>query len=753
MKKYILLLFVLLSISCVKDIDPATLPIPTVTISHENVSFESVTINCSLTNVERISSFGVLYGTESSLNNAKSVTKTIQSGVNEYSFSINGLNSNTTYYFRGFVKGGKNEISTTINSFTTATIGGDYMALSALYEATGGDKWINKTNWCINEDISTWYGVTVDNDGNVIGLSLENNNLSGMIDGTINLNYLKSLNVSSNNESSTNKISFIDASGFPMLGMLFSNNTKLETIDVSKNPKLTEIDCGRNLLSELNVSKNELLETLFCSANNITSLDLSKNTSLTKLYCLDNELTTLDLMNNTKLQTLYSFFNNMSSLYIRHLTNLDVLECGNQNNGLILSLFINSEQKTKWNNSWSSLSNNSNITLVEENPDRAALLAFYQSTGGDNWINKNGWGSDENIQSWYGITVNEDGRVIKIKLNDNKLSGTIPESISLEYLEELNVSSTYSESDFSKYNHLTSLNAYGFPALKNLDCSRNDITNLDVSNNSKLTTINFISNQVSSFKESPSTYLTEINCSFNQLTQLNLSKNTALTALLCQNNLITDIDIAGNTGLKSLYIENNKLKTLKTGNNSAMIELVCYNNSLSLLNVRLMPNLNKLMAGNQKDENGDINISLYLTDTQQSQYGATWSSYSENSNVKWITNPLVLVTDVPHDITQTTAVSGGKIIDLNGDTYTITACGVCYSTSTGPTIDLTTKTSDTAVSGVFTSYVTELSPNSTYYLRAYVSISTGKTIYGEEYVFSTNVTGDNEDMGDNDYEW
>ena len=42
--------------------------------------------------------------------------------------------------------------------------------LEALYTSTGGDKWLNSTNWMKNDDYCTWRGVTCSGDGHVIRL-------------------------------------------------------------------------------------------------------------------------------------------------------------------------------------------------------------------------------------------------------------------------------------------------------------------------------------------------------------------------------------------------------------------------------------------------------------------------------------------------------------------------------------------------------------------------------------------------------
>src|SRR5690606_9734682 len=58
--------------------------------------------------------------------------------------------------------------------------------------------------------------------------------------------------------------------------------------------------------------------------------------------------------------------------------------------------------------------------------ERDALIILYNTLFGDSWYNNSGWKtggvfSDVVTNDWYGITVNEDGRVIKIELSDNNV--------------------------------------------------------------------------------------------------------------------------------------------------------------------------------------------------------------------------------------------------------------------------------------------------------------------------------------------
>ena len=74
--------------------------------------------------------------------------------------------------------------------------------------------------------------------------------------------------------------------------------------------------------------------------------------------------------------------------------------------------------------------------------DRAALVAFYNATGGPNWTDNTNWLSNEPLSEWHGVTTNDDGRVTELSVGDeddgNQLTGEIPVELGnlaqLEYL-------------------------------------------------------------------------------------------------------------------------------------------------------------------------------------------------------------------------------------------------------------------------------------------------------------------------------
>lgn len=83
-------------------------------------------------------------------------------------------------------------------------------------------------------------------------------------------------------------------------------------------------------------------------------------------------------------------------------------------------------------------------SLLPCHPDFAALMNFYNNTGGPLWVNKSGWqngaiGTDCNVCNWFGIQCNTFGRVSTISLPANNITGNdLPaDLVNLIYLREL----------------------------------------------------------------------------------------------------------------------------------------------------------------------------------------------------------------------------------------------------------------------------------------------------------------------------
>jgi uncharacterized protein (TIGR02145 family) len=114
--------------------------------------------------------------------------------------------------------------------------------------------------------------------------------------------------------------------------------------------------------------------------------------------------------------------------------------------------------------------------------------------------------------------------------------------------------------------------------------------------------------------------------------------------------------------------------------------------------------------------------------------------YPAIRSVRCVRNTIValsLTTTSQSNVTTNSATIGGNVTCSGG--AAITARGVCWNTSTNPTID-NSKTSDgTGITGLgaFTSSLTGLAENTTYYVRAYAINNTGTVAYGDQIAFKT----------------
>ena len=76
-----------------------------------------------------------------------------------------------------------------------------------------------------------------------------------------------------------------------------------------------------------------------------------------------------------------------------------------------------------------------------------------------------------------------------------------------------------------------------------------------------------------------------LRCSANQLTNLDLSNNTSLERVFCGANQITNINLTNNISLKAIRCGNNPLSSLELSNNSLLVQLFCRNTLLTELNI------------------------------------------------------------------------------------------------------------------------------------------------------------------------
>ena len=162
-------------------------------------------------------------------------------------------------------------------------------------------------------------------------------------------------------------------------------------------------------------------------------------------------------------------------------------------------------------------------------------------------------------------------------------------------------------------NQLTSLDVSQNTALKKLSCDRNQLTSLDVSGCTALKTLSCGRNQLTSLDVSKNAALTELMCGYNQLTSLDVSKNTALTLLSCDGNPLTSLDVSKNAALTELYCLSNQLTSLDVSKNAALTTLYCSENQLTSLDVSQNAVLDYLSCNGNQLTSLDVSKNAALT--------------------------------------------------------------------------------------------------------------------------------------------
>ena len=151
-----------------------------------------------------------------------------------------------------------------------------------------------------------------------------------------------------------------------------------------------------------------------------------------------------------------------------------------------------------------------------------------------------------------------------------------------------------------------------FVALTNLNCDRNQLTNLDVSKNTTLQSLSCGSNKLSTLDVSKNLSLSSLYCSGNLLANLDVSKNLSLKTFWCGANKLTSIDVSKNLLLDSFLCFENQLTSIDVSKNLSLTALACTNNKLTNLDVSKNLNLIELTCATNLLTTLDISKNVVL---------------------------------------------------------------------------------------------------------------------------------------------
>ena len=258
-------------------------------------------------------------------------------------------------------------------------------ALEALYEATDGPNWTNADNWLTDAPLGEWYRVATDAAGRVIGLDLDGNGLSGPLP--------------------------------PELGNLSS---------------LTELELQNNRLSgpipaELgNLSHLRILALTGNGLSGPLPPELAQLSSLLGLWLRSNDLAgpiPAEFGNFPSLIWLVLDSNGLTGPVPRSMLRIDRLQTFTFGGNAGLCAPGTSEFV-----SWLRMVKRVEGPYCNES-DTAVLEVVYETTGGPNWINADGWLETPELDAWYGVAADSLGHVVALDLARNGLEGRLPATL------------------------------------------------------------------------------------------------------------------------------------------------------------------------------------------------------------------------------------------------------------------------------------------------------------------------------------
>ncbi|EAG6922626.1 LPXTG cell wall anchor domain-containing protein [Listeria monocytogenes] len=188
--------------------------------------------------------------------------------------------------------------------------------------------------------------------------------------------------------------------------------------------------------------------------------------------------------------------------------------------------------------------------------------------------------------------------------------------------------------------------------LTKLICTYNNITTLDLSQNTNLTYLACDSNKLTNLDVTPLTKLTYLNCDTNKLTKIDVSQNPLLTYLNCARNTLTEIDVTPLTQLTYFDCSVNPLTELDVSTLSKLTTLHCIQTDLLEIDLTHNTQLIYFQAeGCRKIKELDVthNTQLYLLDCQAA--GITELDLSQNPKLVYLylNNTELTKLDVSHN--------------------------------------------------------------------------------------------------------
>jgi Leucine-rich repeat (LRR) protein len=162
------------------------------------------------------------------------------------------------------------------------------------------------------------------------------------------------------------------------------------------------------------------------------------------------------------------------------------------------------------------------------------------------------------------------------------------------------------ESLYCQENQLNDIDISSNPNLQNINCSGNQLLNLDISNNPNLQMLHCSENQFVDINLSNNASIENFDCGFNQLSNLDVSNLSLLRVFSCIENFLDSLDVSNNPLIEYLYCWENEIVNLDLSNNINLQNLSCSNNQLINLDLSNNVVLDWLLCHNNQLTSLDV---------------------------------------------------------------------------------------------------------------------------------------------------
>ncbi|MEM6718975.1 MAG: hypothetical protein AAF611_06665 [Bacteroidota bacterium] len=526
-------------------------------------------------------------------------------------------------------------------------------------------------------------------------IALENFTCSGTSVSSMDLSNNTQLRTAS---LANNNINSFNISNAPALEELNLRGNNLTTIDVTNNTALLELNLSGNNISTINLSNNTVLKELELSGNDLTTLDISTNTALTNLNIEGLNITALDVSTNTLLEEFIFSYTALISLDLSNNVSLTYLECieSNQLTALDLSTLALLEDLYLTDNALLSElnvknGNNTEISTFEVigAPNLTCILVDDATYSTANWTDVDATVTFRDGDYCRYTAIPDaifEAELEALGYDDISGDGQVPtaliEVVTSLGLNNLNINDLTGIEDFAaletlnaRGNNLTAIDVSQNSLLRSLYINSNSLSTIDLSNNAALRNLNIGSNGISTLDLSNNLELRNLYVQLNTgLLSLDLSNNLELRELYAYSSNLTQLDLSVNTELRLLSIYRSAITSIDLTNNVNLTALRVDETNFTALDLTNNLNIETLRINDTNIESLDLSDktafrSLLAHDTSLNYLNVQNGNNTNVGTFRLENNPnltCVLVDDVAYSTANWTDIDTGLIFS---DTY------------------------------------------------------------------------------------